>query len=68
MNVKDGWSGLSREGSSRVGIFRATVNVHCFTLECHYQTGRRINVLTPKYSPKYNSVINEMEPEDPSGD
>ena len=64
MNAKDGGSGLSREGSGRVGIFKATGNVHCYTLECHYQTGRRINVLTPKY----NSDINDMEPEDPVTD
>ena len=48
MTVKDGGSGLSREGSGRVGIFKATGLVNCYTLECHYQTGRRINMLTPK--------------------
>ena len=64
MNVKDGGSGLSREGSGRVGVFKATGLVNCYTLECHYQTGRRINVLTPKY----NSDTNEMEPEDPMTD
>ena len=50
MTVKDGGSGLSREGSGRVGIYKATGMVNSYTLECHYQTGRRINTLTPKYN------------------
>lgn len=60
MTVKDGGSGLSREGSGRVGIWKATNCVHCYTLECHYQTGRRINMLTPKI----NSDTGEIEPEE----
>jgi cytosolic carboxypeptidase protein 5 len=43
MTAKDAGSGLSREGSGRVGIFKATNLINCYTLECHYQTGRRIN-------------------------
>ena len=50
MTVKDGGSGLSREGSGRVGIFKATGLINCYTLECHYQTGRIINMLTPKFN------------------
>jgi len=60
MSLKDGVSGLSREGSGRVGIFKATNLIHCYTLECHYQTGRRINTLTPKI----NLETGEIEPED----
>lgn len=60
MNAKDAGSGLSREGSGRVGIYKATGLVNCYTLECHYQTGRRINILTPKI----NSDTGDMEPED----
>lgn len=60
MNVKDAGSGLSREGSGRVGVFRATGLVNCYTLECHYQTGRRINVLTPKL----NLDTGDIEAED----
>ena len=60
MNVKDAGSGLSREGSGRVGIWKATNLINCYTLECHYQTGRRINVLTPKL----NLDTGEMEPEE----
>lgn len=60
MNAKDGGSGLSREGSGRVGVHKATGLINCYTLECHYQTGRRINMLTPKL----NIDTNEIEAED----
>lgn len=36
MNAKDAGSGLSREGSGRVGIYKATGLINCYTLECHY--------------------------------
>ena len=42
----------------------ATGIVHSYTLECHYQTGRRLNVLTQKY----NSDTGEIEPEDVATD
>lgn len=60
MNAKDACSGLSREGSGRVGIFKATGLVNCYTLECHYQTGKRINFITPKLNMKTGLI----EPED----
>tara|TARA_B110000285_G_C15136051_1_gene626999 strand:- start:2611 stop:2982 length:372 start_codon:yes stop_codon:yes gene_type:complete len=60
MNVKDGGSGLSREGSGRVGIFKATGLVNCYTLECHYQTGRRINALTPKLNLDTGEIESEV--------
>jgi len=64
MNVKDGGSGLSREGSGRVGIYKATGLINCYTLECHYQTGRRINMLTPKL----NLDNGDIEAEEPVTD
>jgi hypothetical protein len=48
MSVKDRGCGLSREGSGRVAFYKATGLPHCYTLECNFQTGRRINHLTPK--------------------
>ena len=48
MTVKDKGCGLSREGSGRVAIYKAIGLVHSYTLECNYQTGRRINHLPPK--------------------
>ena len=64
MTAKDGGSGLSREGSGRVGVYKATGLVNCYTLECHYQTGRRLNTLTPKW----NAQAHDFEPEAPITD
>ena len=36
MSMKDQTSGLSREGSGWVGIFKATGLMHSYTLECHF--------------------------------
>ena len=43
MTAKDKKDGLSREGTGRVNINKETGLVNCYTLECNYQTGRRIN-------------------------
>ena len=49
MTVKDKKDGLSREGSGRVGIMKATGGLpNCYTLECNYTSGRKINTLYPK--------------------
>lgn len=48
MSVKDKGCNLSREGSGRVALYKSTGLVMCYTLECNFQTGRRINHLTPK--------------------
>jgi len=64
MNVRDKKDGLSREGSGRVAIYKATQLPHCYTLECNYQTGRRINHLAPKF----NKETNQIEPELPITD
>ncbi|GBG27948.1 Cytosolic carboxypeptidase-like protein 5 [Hondaea fermentalgiana] len=34
---------VSKEGSGRVGIFRATGALRCYTLECNYNCGRVLN-------------------------
>lgn len=47
MSVKDK-NGMSREGSGRVAIHKDTNLIHCYTLECNYHNGRRINFLSPK--------------------
>ena len=47
MTLKDR-SGKSRDGSSRVALQRATGITHCYTLECNYHNGKRINTLAPK--------------------
>jgi hypothetical protein len=61
MSVKDRGCGLSREGSGRVGIYKATGLVMCYTLECNFQTGKRVNHLTPKIIQE----TGETEPETP---
>lgn len=45
MDVKDKRDNLSREGSGRVGIYKATKCAHCYTLECNYGIGRKFNKL-----------------------
>jgi hypothetical protein len=59
MTIKDIGSGLSREGSGRVGIWKSTNLVNCYTLECHYYTGRRINILTPKFDIEKSDFLAE---------
>ena len=59
MNVKDKRDGLSREGSSRVALYKLTGLLHSYTLECNYHSGRRLNHL----SPKLNAATGQIEPE-----
>ena len=46
-NGEDG-KGQKREGSGRATIFKETNIPYCFTLECNYVTGVRINPLKPR--------------------
>ncbi len=64
MNCKDKKDGLSREGSGRVAMYKATGNPLCYTLECNYASGRRINHL----STKLITSTGEIEPELPITD
>ena len=49
MHCKDKKDGLSREGSDRVGIMKACDGLpNCYTLECNYASGKRINHMYPK--------------------
>lgn len=38
---------MSREGSGRVAVLKATGLLRSYTLECNYNTGRMLNVLPP---------------------
>lgn len=71
MYLKDRRDGMSREGSGRVAVLKATGLVRSYTLECNYNTGRLVNVLPPPVKeghiatpivnvpPKYNPHIYE---------
>lgn len=48
MQCKDKKDGLSREGCGRVSIMKLTGLANCYTLECNYASGRKINHLAPK--------------------
>jgi len=58
MSIKDK-NGLSRDGSSRVALHKATDLTLCFTLECNYHNGKRINTLAPKLIKGANTVEEE---------
>lgn len=45
--ARDRRDGMSREGSGRVAVLKATGLVRSYTLECNYNTGRLVNVLPP---------------------
>ena len=64
MNCKDKKDGLSREGSGRVSIYKATDIPLCYTLECNYASGRRVNHLAQKQI----KATGEIEPELPITD
>ena len=39
---------LSKEGSGRVATYKMTGLTYCYTLECNYASGRRINHIASK--------------------
>lgn len=47
MYLKDKRDGMSKEGSGRVAIYKATGLIHSYTLECNYNTGRMVNTVPP---------------------
>lgn len=45
MYMKDRHTGVGREGSGRVSVYKATGLPYCYTLECNFNTGRFTNCL-----------------------
>eukprot|EP00826_Nyctotherus_ovalis_P048625 TRINITY_DN5747_c0_g5_i1.p1 TRINITY_DN5747_c0_g5~~TRINITY_DN5747_c0_g5_i1.p1 ORF type:complete len:153 (-),score=27.02 TRINITY_DN5747_c0_g5_i1:591-1049(-) len=60
MTAKDNLDGLTREGSSRVAIYKATQLPNCYTVEASFHGSRRLNSLPAKF----NSLRNTVEAED----
>ena len=48
MYCKDKADHMSKEGSGRVALFKATDNPLCWTLECNYNKSKIVNVLEKK--------------------
>ena len=59
MNVKDKKDGLSREGSGWVNIMHETGLVHSYTLECNYQTGKRVNHIPQRLDKRTNKKLKD---------
>ncbi|XP_033113661.1 cytosolic carboxypeptidase-like protein 5 isoform X2 [Anneissia japonica] len=47
MYTKDKRDGMTKEGSGRVAMFKATGIIHSYTLECNYNCGRFMNSIAP---------------------
>lgn len=62
MNAKDKKDEYSRAGSGRCGIYKATGLVHCYTLECNYATGRRVNRLSQRVDKATGEMIPDTDP------
>jgi cytosolic carboxypeptidase protein 5 len=56
MKVKDKGDGLSREGSGRVAIYKATNCTHCYTLEWNYASGKKLSHLPAKFNIENNCI------------
>ena len=41
-------SEFNKEGSGRVCFYKELGIVNCYTLECNYQTGKRLNHINPR--------------------
>ena len=48
MYCKDRADKVSKEGSGRVAIYKATKNAHSWTLECNYNCSKVHNILEPQ--------------------
>ena len=59
MIARDKIDGLTREGSSRVAIYKETGLVNCYTIETSFQGFKKFNLLAPKY----NKVKKHIEAE-----
>ena len=66
MNLKDKSDGMSREGCGRVAIMKVTGLANCYTLECNYASGNRINNLASKLNKETGQIETETPLTDPN--
>lgn len=59
MTAKDRRDGASREGSSRVAIYKETGLVNCYTLECNYHNAKRYHCIPPRMDIRTKNIIPE---------
>ena len=59
-NKKDG-KGMGRDASGRAGTYRVTKIPHCFTMECNYATGTRVNHLRPRINVMTKEVLKKED-------
>lgn len=62
--VRKDKNGQSKEGTGRVAILKETGIVHCYTIECNYHNGKKINSIPPKF----NKITKMGEAETPMTD
>ena len=65
MKCRDAKDGLTREGCGRVSIMKSTGLSNCYTLECNYASGPRINQIAPKINLKTGLKEADTEITDP---
>ena len=49
MYTKGKSDNLSKDGSGRVAIFKETNLTHCYTLECNYNSGKKVNKISTAF-------------------
>jgi len=59
MTIKDKRDGLSREGSSRVSLYKETGLVNCYTFECNYHNAKRLNYIPRRIDTRTNKLVPE---------
>ncbi len=59
MAIKDKRDGLSREGAGRVAIYKDTGIANCYTLECNYHSGKRLNYIPPRIDKRTQQIVPE---------
>lgn len=60
MEIKDKIDGLSREGCSRVAIYKETLLPNCYTIEASFQGSKKLNILPPKLNILKKSLETEL--------